>query len=117
MQKPCADGVGETAVMTVTRSDLEAIMNGPHRTSYSVTSKPGRPMKVGKRNDPVPSGHILPPGSGPAGETCKGCAHRAVVQHAKAYQKCGLARASWTGGRKTDIRVTDAACAKWEKAT
>lgn len=102
--------------MTVSRADLEAIMNGPHRSTYAVV-KDGRPAKVrGKRTEPVPSGHIMPPGSGPAGETCRGCSHREIVQHAKAYQKCGLARASWTGGRKTDIRVTDAACAKWEKA-
>jgi hypothetical protein len=103
--------------MTVTRADLEAIMNGPHRATYTV-AKGNRPVKVrGARKDPVPSGHVLPPGSGPAGETCKGCAHRVVVRLAKSYQKCGLARDSWTGGRKTDIRVTDAACAKWEPVT
>lgn len=60
-------------------------------------------------------GHAAPPGTGPAGETCKTCQHYAHVQHASSYRKCGLMRARWTGGPGTDIRAGDPACSKWER--
>jgi hypothetical protein len=75
------------------------------------------PMRHGgrrKRRDPFPSGHIMPPGTGPAGETCKSCRHLVRIRLAKTYLKCGQYRAHWTGGRKTDVRARDAACRKWE---
>jgi hypothetical protein len=56
------------------------------------------------------------PGGGPAGETCGSCRHHVVRQYSKAYHKCELARACWTGGRASDILVRAAACSKWEKA-
>lgn len=60
-------------------------------------------------------GHAAMPGSGPPGETCRSCEHYTRVQHAKAYLKCGLRRANWTGGAGTDIRASDPACSKWQK--
>jgi hypothetical protein len=62
-----------------------------------------------------PRGYAAPPGTGPAGETCRTCDHYVIVRHAKTYPKCDLNRACWTGGRRSDILVSAAACAKWEK--
>lgn len=59
--------------------------------------------------------HPAKPGTGPAGETCKTCAHIHRNQMAKTYLKCELMRAKWTGGYGTDIKASDAACEKWEK--
>jgi hypothetical protein len=33
---------------------------------------------------------------------------------AKTYFKCGLNRAKWTGGGKTDVRARDQACREWQ---
>ena len=68
-----------------------------------------------KRKSVIPSGHVMPPGTGPIGETCGSCLHIFRNRQSKAYLKCGLNRAKWTGGPKTDIRAGDAACKKWEK--
>jgi hypothetical protein len=67
-----------------------------------------------KRKDPRPQGHVMPPGSGPKGETCKSCEHIFRNRMSKTYLKCGLNQAYWTGGPKSDIRAGDAACSKWE---
>lgn len=60
------------------------------------------------------TGHIAPPGTGPAGETCGSCDHKrrrlGVQGH---FLKCGLNEANWTGGYGTDIRAKDAACKMW----
>lgn len=62
-------------------------------------------------------GHAWKPGTGPAGETCKTCAHYVRKQWGvKAYLKCGLNASHWTSGPRTDIRARDPACAKWERA-
>jgi len=61
------------------------------------------------------AGYAAPPGTGPAGETCKTCAHITHKRMAKAYIKCGLMMAVWTGGPGTDIKAGSPACAKWEK--
>lgn len=67
------------------------------------------------RKTPLPRGHAAPPGSGPAGETCKSCAHaRATGGGNRTYWKCGLARRAWTGGPGSDIRLKDPACRLWE---
>lgn len=63
-----------------------------------------------------PRGHVAPPGTGPAGETCGSCQHLFRNVMAKTYLKCGLNRAKWTGGGKTDIRARDHACRQWEAA-
>jgi len=67
-----------------------------------------------KRREPIPSGHAMPPGTGPTGETCGSCKHLVRKSMAKVYLKCGLTRQCWTGGRKTDVRARDSACIKWE---
>lgn len=61
-------------------------------------------------------GYAWPPGSGPEGETCKTCKHcvrRAFT--AGTYHKCLLMRASWTGGKSSDILVRSPACRMWER--
>lgn len=68
----------------------------------------------GKRTAPIPRGHIMPPGTGPSGETCGSCKHLYRNRMAKTYLKCGLNQARWTGGGATDIRARDAACKMWE---
>jgi ribosomal protein L37AE/L43A len=69
-----------------------------------------------KRREPTPAGYCASPGTGPKGETCGSCKHHVVKRLAKNYHKCNLARAAWTGGRKTDIRVRAPACLRWERA-
>lgn len=91
-------------------SDLQSLIDGPFLGRGAV-------KKASGRSSPVPRGHVLPPGSGPAGETCGSCRHLARVVLAKTYRKCGLNRANWTGGGATDVRARDAACAKWEAKT
>jgi hypothetical protein len=88
--------------------DLFALMNLPAMT-------PAERRKL-IRKGPTPSGYAAPPGTGPQGETCQSCRHRAVVAYAKNYQKCELNRARWTGGKKTDILVRSPACRLWERA-
>ena len=61
-----------------------------------------------------PRGYIMPPGTGPAGETCKTCKHIFRRRHAKTYLKCGLNKARWTRGSGSDIRAESPACSKWE---
>jgi hypothetical protein len=74
-----------------------------------ILATPGR----GKRRDPKPWGYACPPGTGPAGETCGSCTHHVIKRMAKNYHKCELARAKWTGGGKSDIRVRAPACSRW----
>lgn len=74
--------------------------------------KAGRTAE-GKRKATEPRGHAAMPGTGPAGENCKTCRHLCRQRMAKTYLKCGLMRASWTGGPGTDIRAKDPACARW----
>lgn len=54
------------------------------------------------------------PGTGPAGETCRTCAHRRQIKVANTYQKCGLMERHWTGGTGTDIKAAWAACNHWQ---
>jgi hypothetical protein len=66
------------------------------------------------RRDPVPHGHVMPPGTGPAGETCGSCKHLTRKHMGKVYLKCGLNHRRWTGGKGSDVRAKDAACKRWE---
>jgi|AACY02.18.fsa_nt_gi hypothetical protein len=59
-------------------------------------------------------GYAWTPGTGPDGETCRTCRHLVRNQLAKVYLKCGLMRANWTGGSKTDVYARSPACKKWE---
>lgn len=69
-----------------------------------------------KRGVTRPNGYAAPPGTGPAGETCKTCRHIYRNQMSKTYLKCELNRAAWTGGAGSDIRASAPACRKWEAA-
>jgi hypothetical protein len=64
-----------------------------------------------------PQGHAMPPGYGPAGETCGSCGHlhrsRRSAKHV--ILKCKLMQKHWSGGRATDVRAKDPACHLWEK--
>ena len=100
--------------MTVSRDELEAIMNGPHSSRYSI--RDGDRVRVianAKRKDPEPAGYAAPPGTGPEGETCASCRHYVRREFAKTYLKCGLNAAKWTGGRKTDVLARSPACRLW----
>lgn len=55
------------------------------------------------------------PSTGPAGETCKSCAHYAAREWDRRYLKCGLMRAYWTRGPGTDIKAGSPACSRWER--
>jgi hypothetical protein len=63
-------------------------------------------------------GYAAPPGTGPAGETCKTCAHythsRNSEGRGRKFPKCGLMRRLWTHGPGTDIKASSPACRKWE---
>lgn len=52
------------------------------------------------------------PGTGPAGETCKGCANATSRGHnGRTYWKCALVQP--THGPGTDIRLKTPACRAW----
>jgi hypothetical protein len=66
------------------------------------------------RGSRPPKGYAAPPGSGPAGETCKSCQHLVRREKARTYLKCGLMERGWTGGAGTDVRASSPACSRWE---
>lgn len=67
-----------------------------------------------RRKSTQAKGYAAPPGSGPAGETCKTCKHIYRNEMAKTYLKCGLMRPIWTGGAGTDVKARAPACRLWE---
>lgn len=81
----------------------------------SYTTADGRTVDVPKRGKHYVQqrGYAGKPGTGPAGETCKTCEHYTIVRMAKSYRKCGLNRAKWTGGARSDILAGSPACEKW----
>ncbi len=87
----------------------------PELPDRALTPKERRKLLTG-RTTTLPRGHAAAPGTGPAGETCKSCAHYTLRRYAKVYRKCGLMESKWTGGGATDIRAADPACSKWEQA-
>lgn len=70
-----------------------------------------------RRKPTVKNGYAAPPGTGPAGETCKSCEHavRSSANTAGTYRKCLLMESVWTGGPGTDILFRSPACRHWEK--
>lgn len=58
-------------------------------------------------------GYPAAPGTGPEGETCRTCTHKYRRELASNYYKCLLMKASWTGGKGTDILLKSPACSKW----
>lgn len=86
----------------------------PRQPLLMVLPKTFKDPRSGAR--PRRSGHAAPPGSGPAGQTCGGCAHAvSVMGGAKNFTKCRLAEARWTKGPASDIRRKDPACSRWAK--
>jgi hypothetical protein len=71
----------------------------------------------GVRKPTRPNGYAAPPGTGPAGETCKSCEHAVRVSGntANTYRKCALMREHWTGGPGSDILFRSPACRLWER--
>lgn len=64
-------------------------------------------------------GYAASPGSGPAGETCKTCAHcrrhRLIRKSGvSGWNKCAMVRKSFGPG--SDIRLDAPACVHWTKA-
>ncbi len=58
--------------------------------------------------------HPAPVGSGPKGETCRGCGLCNAIEHrGKRYYKCGHHLVSPTHGEATDLRLKDSACSFW----
>ena len=66
----------------------------------------------GGKHYTVPRGYVMPPGSGPAGETCGSCKH--MAGRGGRYRKCRLAESKWTHGPATDVLARSPACSKWE---
>lgn len=61
------------------------------------------------------NGYARPPGTGPAGETCKTCQHAtATGPYNRTFYKCAVIRHRWTHGPGTDIRLKSAACELWQ---
>lgn len=54
------------------------------------------------------------PGSGPAGKTCRSCAHKTYTGGYKSYPKCGLTK--YTHGDATTILTSTPACHRYEPA-
>lgn len=75
---------------------------------------PAEAKRERRRAKEVCRGYYAPPGTGPAGETCRSCRHTDYVQYAKRFWKCARRSASWTHGPGTDIRLKSPACKGWE---
>lgn len=81
-----------------------------------ITAAEVRSRRAIKQRSPAATGYFMPPGTGPAGETCGSCKNCVGQQFSKTYYKCKLAEKIWTHSRRTDILKRSDACAKWEKA-
>lgn len=59
-----------------------------------------------------------PPGTGPAGETCRSCTYycRVRSRSGSVFRKCGLMQHEWTRGPASDIKAGYAACREWQPA-
>lgn len=82
---------------------------------FALTPAEKKRVHGGKHKAPVKRGYAAPPGTGPAGETCKSCEYIVRKRMAKTYLKCGKAEYKWTGGGGSDILAGSPACSKWEK--
>lgn len=71
-----------------------------------------QPKPPAKAKRGAPKGNASPIGSGPAGETCRTCAHSRCIKFAKTYHKCALVKA--TCGLGSDIRLKWPACSQWQ---
>lgn len=83
-----------------------------------ITEAEARRLLKAKRNPAPLAGYAAPPGTGPAGETCRTCRFYTVQSYTQnRYRKCGLMRDDWTRGPGTDIKARAAACRKWKGKT
>ena len=75
----------------------------------------GTPNK--KRTPVKPLGYVARPGTGPNGESCRGCQHLQfqIGELGRFRPRCELTRAHWTGSRITEIDPDSPACAKWQR--
>ena len=78
---------------------------------------PAQTPEKGRRRSTPPNGYYAPPGTGPAGETCKSCKHSIGMRsysNKKRWYKCERADKKWTHGRGSDILIKSPACSGWE---
>lgn len=77
---------------------------------------PAERRRLTPRKGTKPNGYAKPPGSGPAGETCKSCQYFCRIRWSpkKSFRKCGLLEAHWTHGPGTDILASAPACSMWQ---
>lgn len=87
--------------------------DAPESTYQGQRKKPLGPQ--GGKHYVEPRGYGGIPGTGPEGRQCRHCAHYCQIQLAKRYPKCALTRATWTGGRATDILARSPACSRFEE--
>ena len=96
--------------MTSAQPDLFLLAAGGKLT-------PAQRRTLAPRKGTQPKGYAKPPGSGPAGETCKTCQHICRVETGarKKFRKCALMEAHWTRGPGSDILASAPACSLWQK--
>jgi hypothetical protein len=72
---------------------------------------PPHRQRAGSRAYPAP------PGTGPEGETCRGCAHycSTKTRAGSTFPKCGKMEPNWSSGRATDIKARSPACRYFER--
>lgn len=66
------------------------------------------------KSKPKPTGHAWNPGSGPADQVCKTCAHFVTLHLTRTTTRCGLMRKRWAQMPRPEIKPGDAACFKWK---
>jgi hypothetical protein len=90
-------------------------MSAPDLPLFDRAMTPTERRKMFRAFIPKKGLYAAIPGTGPEGETCRSCAHKAYMGGcAGHYIKCGLMRDRWTRGGGTDIKAGSSACAKWE---
>lgn len=90
--------------------DIAAAMTRGYRERYLA----GKALQPARKPTSL-NGYAAPPGTGPAGMTCKDCQHKQTMGNygSKRFIKCELRRATWTHGEGTDIRAGSPACSKF----
>lgn len=77
---------------------------------HDVTLEEARALVKKRRT--IPKGYAAPPGTGPAGQTCKTCSHSYPTGNCRrTYWKCDLVK--MTHGPGTDILIKAPACKFW----
>ena len=76
---------------------------------------PREVARLKRRLAETPMGYAAPPGSGPAGETCRSCLNSTRIEASRGYWKCRLMQRHWTRSRHTDIRISAPACRAWSR--